>query len=111
MVGLTDRYPEAVVYYCQARCMDVDGHDLPRVLGGPVRPPDKIYQTLLRSNFLIPSTILLNRSVVFEVGLFDQSLRSCEDWDLWLRLLPKHKFIGTIDCLVRYRLHEFSLSD
>jgi len=110
MTGLATRSPEAAVYYCQVRCMDADGHDLQQILGGPVKPPVMMYQSLLRANFLIPSTILMRRSIMMEAGLFDQSLRSCEDWDLWLRLLPKYSFIGTNDCLVRYRLHGSSLS-
>jgi len=105
MTGLAAQFPEAAVYYCQARCMDAEGHDLPQVLGGPVRPPEAIYQTLLRADFLIPSTILMRRSVIMKAGLFDHSLRYCEDWDLWLQILPEYTFIGIPDCLVRYRIH------
>jgi glycosyltransferase involved in cell wall biosynthesis len=110
MFALTDQHPEAAVYYCCARGMDVDGHDLPQIFGGPDRPPDTMYQTLLRANFLIPSTIVMRRSIVMDAGLFDQRLRSCEDWDLWLRMLPEHLFVGMSACLVRYRLHGSSLS-
>jgi glycosyltransferase involved in cell wall biosynthesis len=110
MVALADEYPEAVVYYCSAQGMDTDGHDLPQVFGGPAVPPKLIYQLLLRANFLIPSTVVLRRSTVLAAGLFDQALRSCEDWDLWLRLLPERTFVGTSHCLVRYRLHGSSLS-
>lgn len=110
MTALAGQYPEAAVYYCAAQGMDVDGHDLPQVFGGPVIPPQMMYETLLRANFLNCCTILMRRSAVMEAGLFDQTLRSCEDWDLWLRMLPKHSFIGTSACLVRYRQHSSSLS-
>jgi hypothetical protein len=107
---LAEQHPEAALYYCSARGMDKDGRNLPQVFGGPARPPETMYQTLLRANFLIPSTILMRRSVAMDCGLFDQSLRSCEDWDLWLRILPGHQLIGSSECLVRYRLHGDSLS-
>jgi glycosyltransferase involved in cell wall biosynthesis len=113
MVALADQHPEAAIYYCSAQAMDVNRHELPQTFGGPVRPPEMMYQTLLRANFLIPSTILIRRSVVIEVGLFEQALRSmhgCEDWDLWLRLAPKYTFVGTPAILVRYRLHGSSFS-
>ena len=110
MLPLADQYPEAAVYYCQARCVDEMGAGLPRVLGGPVVDPDSIYSTLLRANFLLPSTTLLRRDVIVQAGLFDSSLRSCEDWDLWLRILPEQRFVGTSECLVFYRQHDKSLS-
>jgi glycosyltransferase involved in cell wall biosynthesis len=113
MVSLTSQNPEAAVYYCSARGMDAEGQDLPQVFGGPVISPDPIYNTLLRANFLIPSTIMMRRSIVMSAGLFEQDLRSihgCEDWDLWLRIALKHDFIGFPACLVRYRIHGSSLS-
>ncbi|MEW5976940.1 MAG: glycosyltransferase family 2 protein [Acidobacteriota bacterium] len=100
----------ASVAYCSAQAVDESGRELPQRFGGAVLRPERIRHTLLRANFIIPSTTLLRRSAIDEVGLFDQSLRSCEDWDLWLRLLPKHMIVGTSECLVRYRLHGSSLS-
>jgi glycosyltransferase involved in cell wall biosynthesis len=110
MIALASQYPLATVYYCSAQCMDTSGRELPQILGGPPVPPDQIYHALLRANFLIPSTILMRRSAVIEAGLFDQNLRSCEDWDLWLRISPGQMIVGTSECLVRYRVHGNSLS-
>jgi len=33
-----------------------------------------------------PSSVLVHRSVFARVGLFDESLPACEDYDLWLRI-------------------------
>lgn len=110
MILLSRRFPDAAVYYCSAQAMDTEGKALPQVFGGPARQPESLYYTLLRANFLIPSTILMRRHVILDAGLFDQSLRSCEDWDLWLRILPSHPIVGTNECLVRYRIHGSSLS-
>ena len=117
MISLTTRYPETAVYYCGVHCIDVDGRDLPQVTRAPivVTPGNRnaMYQTLLRANFLIPSTVVMRRSVVIAVGMFEQTLRSihgCEDWDLWLRIAPEYDFVGTSAHLVRYRLHGNSLS-
>jgi glycosyltransferase involved in cell wall biosynthesis len=110
MISTASSHPSAAILYCLARCMDVDGKDLDQTVGGPVLPPGQIYQVLLRNNYLIPSTILMRRSTIVDAGLFDASLRSCEDWDLWLRLLPDQLFVGIDECLVRYRIHGSSLS-
>jgi glycosyltransferase involved in cell wall biosynthesis len=110
MTQLAARHPEAAVLFAAAEAMDEDGLPLPQVFG--IRPavPGSLYEVLLRANFLIPSTILMRRSNVLDVGLFDEDLRSVEDWELWLRLLPKHHFVGTSTPLVRYRQHARSLS-
>ena len=110
MVSLVEQHPEAAVYYSCAQSMDARGKDLPQIFGGPVLPQDKIYYALQRANFIIPSTVIFRRSRVMEAGLFDQTLKSCEDWDLWLRLLPESSFVGSSECHVRYRQHSSSLS-
>jgi len=111
IMGLVAQYRQAVVYYCRAQCMDAEGRDLFQLLGGPVVPPDTIYQTLLRANFLIPSTVTMRRSVVVTADLFDVAFRRLQDWELWIRLLKQgHRFVGLEDVLVRYRIHGSSLS-
>jgi glycosyltransferase involved in cell wall biosynthesis len=110
MVSFSGEYPDATVFYCMARCMDVEGCDLPQFVGGPPVDSNTLHQVLLRANFIIPSTVLFRRMAIVEFGCFDANLRSCEDWDLWLRLLPMEKIVGTSKCLVRYRVHGSSLS-
>ena len=43
------------------------------------------FHSLLRSSFGPPVTFVVRREALMQVGFFDVSLRSCEDWDLWLR--------------------------
>jgi glycosyltransferase involved in cell wall biosynthesis len=112
MLSLAARQPEADVYYCNARCVDEQGQELPQLAGGYLMQPQAMYAALLRANFLIPSAVLLRRDAIVEAGLFDQAMiNGCEDWDLWLRLLPTHMFVGTMACLVRYRLHGDNFSN
>ncbi len=102
MVSLADQWSDAAIYYCCAQGMDAGGHDVAQDFGGPARKPEEMQDVLLRANFLIPSTVVMRRSTVVQVGLFEQSNRAihgCEDWDLWLRIVPEHRFIGTSDCL------------
>lgn len=46
----------------------------------------RIFQRCLPLCVISPSAVLLERSLLFEVGLFDTSLPACEDYDLWLRI-------------------------
>ena len=36
---------------------------------------------------IAPSSVMLHKSIFEEVGIFDEELKVCEDYDLWLRIL------------------------
>ena len=48
-----------------------------------------IFEQCLVVCAISPSTVLIHQSVFEEVGLFDESLPACEDYDLWLRICSK----------------------
>jgi glycosyltransferase involved in cell wall biosynthesis len=113
MMALAAANPEAAVLYCGIRCMDADGNEVPQILHAKIVADAELYQTLVSGNFLIPSSIVLLRSAVVEAGMFDRdttTIHGCEDWDLWLRLAKQYRFVGTTECLMRYRIHGSSLS-
>jgi glycosyltransferase involved in cell wall biosynthesis len=112
MMAVAQRHPDAAVYFSGAQGMNSEGRDLPQIYGR-VTSLDKMYQRLLRANFIIHSTVVFRRHVVVDAGLFEEknrALHGCEDWDLWLRLSPSHRFVGTSEALVRYRLHSQTFS-
>jgi len=45
-----------------------------------------IYPRCLPLCIISPSSVILKREVFDEVGLFDETLPACEDYDLWLRV-------------------------
>jgi hypothetical protein len=94
--------------------MDRDGRALPQIIGAPINPvtsKEERFYTLIKANYIIPSTVTARKSVIVDAGYFDQTLRRCEDWDLWLRIAPYHRFVDTDRVLVRYRMHADSLSN
>jgi glycosyltransferase involved in cell wall biosynthesis len=64
------------------------------------------YEALLKENCVGPtSTYLIRKSCFDNVGLFDESLPSCQDWDLLIRLAKRYP-ISVIDKpLVKYYTH------
>jgi glycosyltransferase involved in cell wall biosynthesis len=49
-----------------------------------------IFERSLALCLVSPSAVMMRRSLMDEVGLFDESLPACEDYDLWLRIAWKH---------------------
>ena len=50
-------------------------------------------------------TILINKNCFEKVGLFDESLKTTQDYDMWLRLFKQYPSYCIPNCLVNYRIH------
>ena len=70
-----------------------------------------IYQRCLPLCIISPSSVVIHKSIFDEVGLFDESLPVCEDYDLWLRICSKFPVLYLQEYLiVKYGGHEDQLS-
>jgi glycosyltransferase involved in cell wall biosynthesis len=56
---------------------------------------------------IAPSTVMIEKKLLKDVGYFDESLEVCEDYDLWLRILREHE-LGLVDEVLttKYAGHE-----
>ncbi|SPP99511.1 putative Glycosyl transferase, family 2 [Candidatus Sulfobium mesophilum] len=72
----------------------------------------QIFTELYLGNFIAtPSSVMVRRSCLDAVGNFDETMRCCEDFDLWLRIAANCK-IGYQDVvMVKYRMHETNVSN
>lgn len=52
-----------------------------------------IFEPSLALCLVSPSAVMIRRNLFDEVGLFDESLPACEDYDLWLRISCRHPVI------------------
>ena len=70
-----------------------------------------IFQQCLPLCAISPSAVLIHRNVFADIGLFDETLPVCEDYDLWLRLCARYpvQFIDTA-LVVKYGGHADQLS-
>jgi glycosyltransferase involved in cell wall biosynthesis len=72
---------------------------------------DVNFETLVRQKCVVMTSVTARMNVIREAGMFDESLRSCEDFDLWLRIVKNGgRIIYHRRPLVRYRRHRSSLS-
>lgn len=70
-----------------------------------------IYQHCLPLCAISPSSVLIHRTLFEQVGLFDETLPACEDYDLWLRICARHP-VCYIDkaLIIKYGGHDDQLS-
>lgn len=54
------------------------------------KPSGDIFKPSLRLCLVSPSAVMLKRSLLDEIGLFDEDLPVCEDYDLWLRIACRY---------------------
>lgn len=54
------------------------------------KPTGCIFEPSLSLCLVSPSAVMLRKTLLDEVGLFDESLPACEDYDLWLRIAWKY---------------------
>ncbi len=59
-----------------------------------------IFERCLPLCVVSPSAVMIQRSLFEEVGLFDESLPACEDYDLWLRICCRHPVAYLDEALV-----------
>lgn len=52
------------------------------------------------------SMCICSRRVLEEIGAYDTSLRSGQDWDLWTRLREQGEIVVSQEVLVRYQAHD-----
>jgi glycosyltransferase involved in cell wall biosynthesis len=97
------QHPEAVGSY--TRCVLRPGF-----FGFGPYPPDllttdPIVRVLWYSLFFPPSTVLVRRQPLFDVGLFREGLGNGEDIELWFRLFTRGPFVQVPEPLTAYRVH------
>ncbi|WP_062297797.1 glycosyltransferase family 2 protein [Nostoc piscinale] len=74
-------------------------------LNGFVPPQTVTPLTLLHGNFFPMPTIIIRRVCWEQLGGFDESLRSSEDYDLWLRIVEEWAVGYVNEPLARYCRH------
>ncbi|MEM6752982.1 MAG: glycosyltransferase [Cyanobacteria bacterium P01_C01_bin.38] len=101
--------PQAGVAYSWTICMGNNGKSFHPGVSESFQ--GNVYHNLLIGNFIASgSNVLIRKQAIESVGYFDESLKSCEDWDYWLRLAPKWDFVVVAKPQIIYRLSSGAMS-
>lgn len=107
-VEALDEHPEVGLVYSNIAVIDSQGGGgqarggTSRYLSGPV------FEQIIIKNFIPFSTIMVRRDDLCAVGMFDETLRSSEDWEMLIRLSRRTQFLYIDRPLVKYRVHQNS---
>jgi glycosyltransferase involved in cell wall biosynthesis len=87
-VAYLERHPACGLVFCDVFRMSQAGRRLAPIVGAhaPQIPVGKCLPELFLGNRVLIPGVMVRRSVLDLVGVFDESLRSAEDYDLWLRI-------------------------
>lgn len=81
--------------------------------GGTHRPEYESppYRLLLAENVIsTPSCVMVRRDAFEAIGRFDESMRYCEDWDLYIRLVREYEADYVSDPLVDRVMHDEAMT-
>ncbi len=96
-------HPEVAFVFGRFQRIDANGKDLPT--GRPPLVTSNFYRRFLENNYVSIVSVMFRRQVFFEVGEFDTSLTSCEDYDLYLRVLRDREAFCHDEIVTKRRIH------
>jgi glycosyltransferase involved in cell wall biosynthesis len=109
-VDQLERDPRLGMVYSYADFIGRDGKLLPGRAGLDITSDPNPLGRILQYCHPPAMTTVIRRQCLDSIGLCDETLSACEDWDLWIRLFSHWK-VGFIDRpLAMYRLHGNNLS-
>jgi glycosyltransferase involved in cell wall biosynthesis len=69
------------------------------------------FELLLEAGcYFSPSSVMIRRDALLQIGLFDESIYHTDDLDLWLRLSLRYRFAVVGEALVLRRIHDHNMS-
>ncbi len=98
--------PDVVLVYTGTRHFDDHGT---RAVQSAIAPPT-VRKMLRYCNPITASSVLLLRRAVLAAGGFREGVRACEDWGMWVRMMPLGEFAAVEDPLTGYYIHPKSMS-
>ncbi len=70
----------------------------------------KCFERLIEKNQITASSVMIKRECLKRIGIFDETLRTCENWDMWLRISLFFEIQYISQPLTYYRIHENHMS-
>ncbi len=70
----------------------------------------RCFEKLIEKNQITASSVMIKRECLNCIGIFDETLRTCENWDMWLRISLFFEIQYIPRPLTYYRIHKNHMS-
>lgn len=60
---------------------------------------------MIKGNIINGCSVMIQKKVFEQIGVFDEALLYTHDYDLWLRIMQNYKFHFVPKPLLQYRIH------
>ncbi|AFY99669.1 glycosyltransferase family 2 protein [Calothrix sp. PCC 6303] len=107
-VNYLEKNPSVDLIHTWMELMDEVGISTGRILKSSAE--GNIWEKLIQRNVIACLTVMVRRHCFEVVGGFDETLRSLEDWDMWIRIAKNYKFAVIPEALAYYRQIPTSMS-
>lgn len=103
------RHSEWTAAVASTRVMHEDGRPSTLHIAPPVT--GNLFPLLARKNLFPPGAVLVRRTAIERIGMFDEALDATADWDLWLRVARTGAVFGAVpSSAFHYRTSPISMS-
>jgi glycosyltransferase involved in cell wall biosynthesis len=102
-IATFDENPEAAFVYTGCYLIDAEGKVVGQVRN-LCEASEKSYSAVLGNSAIPAPTVVIRKSCLDKVGLFDECIFIPADWDLWLRLSREYPICYVDHVLSKYRL-------
>ncbi|MBI3650622.1 MAG: glycosyltransferase family 2 protein [Acidobacteria bacterium] len=103
--------PEVGVVFTGSHRYNAKGIVDSNIRKGHTMPTGMIFDKILTDHFIAMPSVMVRKSCLDHIGLFEEGLIGNEDFNLYLRLARHYAFGFVNKVLVHIRLHEHNLSD
>jgi glycosyltransferase involved in cell wall biosynthesis len=104
LVALQDSDSKVGLIYCHYRRINAnDGSVIDEV--APLFR-GKVGEYIIANCFIASGSPIVRKECFGKVGLFDEGLQGCEDWDMWIRISKYYEFDLVPESLLNYYIHD-----
>lgn len=105
-----EQQPTLGFCHTQFEMMDENGATGNPLLGCGFAEKGTSYERLLEGCSVCTSSVMMRRDLCIEIGMFEKSLLSSEDYDLWLRVADGNDIGVVLSTQTQYRKHTSNMS-
>lgn len=110
-LGILNDNPNVALVYPNATIIGAASNDEVEFMKICPSEGEVTFEALVQQKCTVMTSVTARINAIREAGMFDESIRSCEDFDLWLRIVKSGgRIVYHRRSLVLYRRHEGSLS-